>query len=176
MHIIIAGAGKVGINLAKQLSAEGHDLTLIDSNRNVLGACMEQMDVMAVHGNCASMNTLLQAGIKDADLLIAVTNADEINLLCCTTAHGINEKLHTIARIRNPEYTDQIYQMRDTFGLSMVINPENFKLRHFTAVEATIGNSSVVIPPLDFSPEILISSKICGQTPSSPAILSNLSN
>ena len=124
MHIIIAGAGKVGINLAKQLSAEGHDLTLIDSNRNVLSACMEQMDIMAVHGNCASMNTLLQAGIKDADLLIAVTNADEINLLCCTTAHGINEKLHTIARIRNPEYTDQIYQMRDTFGLSMVINPE----------------------------------------------------
>lgn len=124
MHIIIAGAGKVGMNLAKQLSAEGHDLTVMDSNRSVLNACMDQLDVMAVHGNCASMNTLLQAGVKEADLLIAVTNADEINLLCCTTAHGINEKLHTIARIRNPEYTDQIYQMRDVFALSMVINPE----------------------------------------------------
>jgi trk system potassium uptake protein TrkA len=124
MHIIIAGAGKVGINLAKQLSAEGHDLTMIDSSRLVLSTCTEQLDVMAVQGNCASMNTLMQAGVKDADLLIAVTNADEINLLCCTTAHGINDKLHTIARIRNPEYTDQIYQMRDVFALSMVINPE----------------------------------------------------
>ena len=96
MHIIIAGAGKVGINLAKQLSAEGHDLTMIDSSRLVLSTCTEQLDVMAVQGNCASMNTLMQAGVKDADLLIAVTNADEVNLLCCTTAHAMNPKLHTI--------------------------------------------------------------------------------
>jgi len=79
---------------------------------------------MAVHGNCASMETLLQAGVKDTDLLIAATNADEVNLLCCTTAHGINPKLHTIARIRNPEYTEQIYAMRDVFALSMAVNPE----------------------------------------------------
>ena len=124
MNIIIAGAGKVGVNLALQLSAEGYDITLIDSNRQVLGTCVEQMDVMAVHGNCASMHILLQAGVRDADLLIAATNADEINLLCCTTAHGINEKLHTIARIRNPEYTQQIFEMRDVFALSMAINPE----------------------------------------------------
>jgi trk system potassium uptake protein TrkA len=79
---------------------------------------------MAVNGNCASMPTLLQAGLMDADLLIAATSADEINLLCCTTAHALNPKLHTIARIRNPEYTDQIYEIRDTFGLSMSVNPE----------------------------------------------------
>jgi len=124
MNIIIAGGGKVGITLARQLSAEGYDITIIDSDRQVLNASVERLDVMAVHGNCASMNVLLQAGVKDADLLIAVTNADEVNLLCCTTAHGINTKLHTIARIRNPEYTEQIYAMRDVFALSMAVNPE----------------------------------------------------
>ena len=124
MNIIIAGGGKVGITLARQLSAEGYDITLIDSDRQVLNSSMESLDVIAVHGNCASMEVLLQAGVKDADLLIAATNADEVNLLCCTTAHGINPKLHTIARIRNPEYTEQIYAMRDVFGLSMAVNPE----------------------------------------------------
>ena len=124
MNIIIAGDGKVGSTLARQLSAEKHDITLIDSNRQVLNNSVEKLDVMSVHGNCASMSVLLQAGVKEADLLIAVTNADEVNLLCCTTAHGINPNLHTIARIRNPEYIDQIYEMRDTFGLSMTINPE----------------------------------------------------
>lgn len=124
MNIIIAGNGKVGSTLARQLSAEKHDITLIDSSQQVLGASVERLDVMAIHGNCASMGVLLQAGVKEADLLIAVTNADEVNLLCCTTAHGINPKLHTIARIRNPEYIDQIYEMRDVFNLSMTINPE----------------------------------------------------
>ena len=124
MNIIIAGGGKVGITLARQLSAEGYDITIVDAERRVLNASVERLDVMAVHGNCASMNVLLQAGVKDADLLIAVTNADEVNLLCCTTAHGINPNLHTIARIRNPEYTEQIYAMRDVFALSMAVNPE----------------------------------------------------
>ena len=124
MNIIIAGGGKVGLTLARQLSAEKHDITLIDSSQSVLDTGMERLDIIAVQGNCASMSVLLRSGIKDADLLIAVTNADEVNLLCCTTAHGINPKLHTIARIRNPEYLEQIHKMRDVFGLSMSINPE----------------------------------------------------
>ena len=124
MKIIIAGNGKVGSTLTHLLSAEGHDVTIVDINSRILEASQEKYDVMAVHGNCASMETLQQAGVKDADLLIAATNADEVNLLCCTTAHGLNPKLHTIARIRNPEYTNQIYKMRDIFGLSMLINPE----------------------------------------------------
>ena len=124
MNIIIAGDGKVGSTLARQLSAEGYDITLIDSNQQILESSMERYDVMGIHGNCAAMSVLLQAGVRDADLLIAATSADEINLLCCTTAHGINPKLHTIARIRNPEYTDQIYEMRDVFGLSLTVNPE----------------------------------------------------
>ena len=124
MNIIIAGNGKVGSTLTRLLSAEGHDVTLIDTNSHVLEGSLEQYDVMAVSGNCAFMNTLLQAGVREADLLIAATNADEINLLCCTTAHCLNPGLHTIARIRDPEYIEQIYTMKDVFGLSMTINPE----------------------------------------------------
>ena len=124
MNIIIAGNGKVGATLTRLLCAEGHNVTLIDTNVRVLERIQEQYDVMGVHGNCAAMDTLLQAGVKDAELLIAATSADEVNLLCCTTAHGLNPKLHTIARIRNPEYDEQIFKMRDIFGLSMTINPE----------------------------------------------------
>ncbi len=125
MDIIIAGDGKVGSMLTRQLSSEGHDVTIIDSNARVLQSSVERYDVISVQGNCASMSVLQQAGVKDAQLLIAATGQDEINLLCCTTAHALNPKLHTIARIRNPEYTEQIYRMRNIFGLSMVINPEN---------------------------------------------------
>ena len=125
MNIIIAGDGKVGSMLTRQLSSEGYDVTVIDNDARVLESSVERYDVISVHGNCASMSVLQQAGVKDADLLIAATSEDEVNLLCCTTAHALNPRLHTIARIRNPEYTEQIYRMRNVFGLSMVINPEN---------------------------------------------------
>ncbi len=124
MKILIAGDGKVGAALTRQLSAEGHDLTLIDSNPKVLERSVELYDVMTIQGNCASMSILQQAGVEDANLLIAATSEDEINLLCCMTAHGLNPNLHTIARIRNPDYTEQIFAMRDVFHLSMTVNPE----------------------------------------------------
>lgn len=124
MRIIIAGDGKVGSTLTRKLSAEGHDLTLIDSKQRVLDTSIERYDVMAVNGNCASMEILKQAKVMNADLLIAVTNADEVNLLCCMTAHSLNKNIHTIARIRNPEYSNQVYKMRDVFGLSLSVNPE----------------------------------------------------
>ena len=125
MKIIIAGDGKVGATLTRQFTSENHDVTVIDCDSGILDSSIERYDVISVQGNCASMSVLNQAGVKEADLLIAVTNHDEINLLCCTTAHSMNPRLHTIARIRNPEYNDQAYKMRDVFGLSMVINPEN---------------------------------------------------
>ena len=124
MKIIIAGDGKMGAALTRKLSAEGDDLTLIDSNSDVLESSEERYDVMVVQGNCASMHILQQAGVKEADLLIAMTGADEVNLLCCMTAHGLNGNIHTIARVCNPEYTDQAYAMRDMFALSMAVNPE----------------------------------------------------
>ena len=124
MKIIIAGDGKVGLSLTQKLSAEGHDLTLIDSKQKVLDSSVERYDVMGVQGNCASMRVLESADVRKADLLIAATSADEINLLCCMTAHGLNQRIHTIARIRNPEYGKQIFTMRDVYSLSLMVNPE----------------------------------------------------
>ena len=124
MKIIIAGNGKVGAALTRQLSAEGDDLTLIDSNLKVLESSEELYDIMVVQGNCASMEVLRQAGVKEADLLIAMAGADEVNLLCCMTAHAMNKNIHTIARVCNPQYMEQIFSMREMFGLSMAVNPE----------------------------------------------------
>lgn len=124
MRIIIAGAGRVGTTLAEQLSEEKYDLVLIDYDGDVLDEAVDRFDVMAVKGNSASMEVLKQAGVEKADLLIAAADSDEVNLLCCMTAHTINPALHTIARIRNPEYTEQVYAMRETFGISMIFNPE----------------------------------------------------
>ncbi len=124
MKIIVAGIGKVGATLTRKLSFEGHDLTLVDCDSSVLETGMQQYDVMSVCGNCAVKEVLLEADAENADLLIAVTGTDEVNLLCCMTAHSLNPHLHTIARIRNPEYTNQIYEMRDVFALSMTVNPE----------------------------------------------------
>ena len=103
MKILIAGDGKVGASLTRELTAAGYDITLIDSKQNVLDSSIERFDVMAIRGNCASMEILEEAGVKDADLLIAVTSADEVNLLCCLTAHGMNPifiRLH-VSGIRN---------------------------------------------------------------------------
>ena len=124
MNIIIAGAGKVGKVLVRQLTAEGHALTVIDQDSHVLENLVIRYDAIGVQGNCASKAVLLQAGVQDADLVITATNADEVNLLCCLTAHGINPNVHTIARIRDPEYTEQIMTMGETFPLSMTVNPE----------------------------------------------------
>ncbi len=126
MKILIAGMGRVGQTLTKQLSAEGCDITVIDTNTSTLEELVEHYDVMALEGNCASMETLKEADAAHADLLIAATGSDEINLLCTMTAHGLNPDIHTIARIQNPDYTEQVYTMRNTFGLSMVFNPEKY--------------------------------------------------
>ena len=124
MNIIVAGAGKTGLTLARQMVAEGHNITLIDTDNRVLETAVERYDAMAVCGNCASKAVLLQAGVEEADLVIAATNADEVNLLCCMTAHGISSRLHTIARIRSPQYAEQVMTMPEVFPLSLTVNPE----------------------------------------------------
>lgn len=124
MRILVAGGGKIGSTLIGQLSAEGHEITVIDKSTEVLEKIMEHYDVIAVAGNSASMGILEEAGVMNADLMIAATDTDEVNLLSCMTAHGLNPELHTIGRIRNPEYRRQAYEMRDVFALNMVINPE----------------------------------------------------
>ena len=123
MRIIVVGSGKIGTTLIASLVAEGHDVTAIDNNGEVLTELTNIYDVMGVTGNGADCETLEEAGAATADLVIAVTDSDEVNMLCCYIARQIGAA-HTIARIRNPEYTDQIYKMRHIFGLSMAINPE----------------------------------------------------
>lgn len=124
MKIIIAGDGKLGSMLTRQFSGEGHDLTLIDNDPDALESSIERYDVMSVEGNCASMEVLRNAGVEDADLLITATGQDELNLLCCMTAHGMNPDLHTIARIRTPDYAESTFAMRKTFALSLTVNPD----------------------------------------------------
>ena len=124
MKIVIAGAGKVGRTVANELSSEGHDLTLIDQNARVLEEVQVEYDVITLQGNSASKETLDAADIEHSDVLIAVTDMDEVNLLSCITAHALNPAIHTIARIRNPEYVEQAYSMRNIFSLSLVVNPE----------------------------------------------------
>ena len=124
MNILVAGGGLVGETLTQLLAAGEYNVTLIDTDTAMLEELKSRYDLMTLQGNCASMATLREAGVEQADLLIATTGSDELNLLCCTTARALNKNIHTIARIRNPEYTEQAYSMRDAFGLSLVFNPE----------------------------------------------------
>lgn len=124
MKIVVIGDGKVGYTLTQALSKEGHDLMVVDSQKTVLDRSEEALDVMVLQGNGACLEVQKKAGVGDSDLLIAVTSADEINLLCCMVARKLGCP-HAIARIRNPEYRDHAYFLRDELGLSMTVNPEN---------------------------------------------------
>lgn len=123
MKIIIIGCGKVGATLAEQLNQEGHDIVVIDNKSPAVNAITDTIDVMGITGNGASNRIQLEAGVDKADLLIAVTNSDELNLLCCLIA-GKASKCHTIARVRNPQYNEEIAFIREELDLSMTINPE----------------------------------------------------
>lgn len=123
MKIIIVGCGKVGSTLAEQLNRENHDITLIDCDSEALQSISDSTDVMSVTGNGAVYQVQMEAGIKEADLLIATTNSDELNMLCCLIAKKAGN-CHTIARIRNPEYSAEINYIREELNLSLAINPE----------------------------------------------------
>ncbi len=129
MRIIIVGDGKVGAALTESLTKEGHDIVVIDTNRKLLEKSTEVSDILVVHGNGASMSVLKQADVGTADLLIAATSSDEINLLTCIMAKKLAKKLHTIARVRNPEYAEQLVALKDELGLSMTVNPEQAAAR-----------------------------------------------
>lgn len=123
MNIIIAGCGGVGCTLAEQLTAEGHEVTVIDNNSKNLQNVVSQFDVMGVQGNSTSYVTQMEAGIDKADLLIAVTDHDEVNMLTCLIAKKAGN-CQTIARVRSPQYFTEIDYIRDELGLSMAVNPE----------------------------------------------------
>lgn len=123
MKIIIIGAGKVGYTLAENLVNEEHDVTIIDRNPSAIEKTEENLDAMCLRGNGVSANILMEAGVGEADLLIAVTGSDEVNMVCCLTAKklGVN---HTIARVRDPEYAHELSLLKEQLGLDVVINPE----------------------------------------------------
>ena len=123
MKIIVVGIGKVGFTVADQLSNEHHDVTIVDTNEKVLNAVLNNLDVIAVHGNGASRKVLSEAGVEESDLVIALTGSDEINLLCCLLATKLGAN-GTIARVRNHVYYEDVRLIKDSLGLSMVINPE----------------------------------------------------
>lgn len=123
MKIIIAGNGKVGYAIASQLAGEKHDITVVDPNPDALRKADNTLDVLCIPGNGASISVLIDAGVRDADLVIAVTSLDETNLVCCLIAKKLGAK-HTIARVRNPEYRADADILKKEIGLDMVINPD----------------------------------------------------
>ncbi len=123
MKIIIVGCGNVGSAIAEQLSYEGHNITVVDVNEKLVNGVSDAYDVLGVVGNGASLNIQREAGVDNADLLIAVTGADELNLLCCLIARKAGG-CHTIARVSNPVYSREIGFIKEELGLSMIINPQ----------------------------------------------------
>ena len=123
MKIMIIGDGKIGSVLAEQLSKEKHEVTLVDRSGVRLDQSNNELDVMVVEGDGASREVQLEAGADQADLVIACTGADELNLLCCLIGKKLGAR-HTIARVRNPMYVEELNLIKDDLGLSMAINPE----------------------------------------------------
>lgn len=164
MNILVAGCGKIGTTIIDSLVAEGHDVTAIDADAAVLDGITNIYDVIGVCGNGADCETLGEAGVEKAELFVAVTGSDELNMLSCFMAKKMGAA-HTIARIRNPEYNDRsLGFMRQQLGLSMSINPEllaaqelfnilkfpsavkieTFSRRNFEMIELRLKNDSVL--------------------------------
>ena len=123
MRILIVGDGKVGHTLAEQLLREGHDITIIDQNEDVIRKAEDNLDVICVHGNGANATTLLEAEVDRADILVAATASDEINMLCCLIGKQLGAK-YTIARIRDLEYNESLSLLQHELSIDMTINPE----------------------------------------------------
>ncbi|MBO7085484.1 MAG: Trk system potassium transporter TrkA [Bacilli bacterium] len=123
MNIIINGAGKIGRAVAEHLSGEGHNITVIDTNPKVIEEVVNDYDVRGIFGNGAVLSVLKEADADKADLLISVTPSDELNVMSCLVAKKMGTK-QTIARVRTPDYSQQVYMMREELGLSMAVNPD----------------------------------------------------
>ena len=123
MNIVIVGAGKVGYTLAKYLSIDGDNVTVIDNKFEALEHINNNLDVMCIKGNCTSLRVLEEAGVREADLLISVTDRDELNMLCSLASKKLGVK-HTVARVRTPNYDEDITLLTEAVGIDLVINPE----------------------------------------------------
>ncbi|MFG0319525.1 MAG: Trk system potassium transporter TrkA [Planctomycetota bacterium JB042] len=124
MKIVIAGAGAVGFNLARELSEDKHDIVVIDPEPELIGALRNRVDVQAVAGSCTDVDVLEQASVAQADMFIAVTNADEVNIVSCMLAHALGAK-RRLARVRNPRLSaaDAVVEKR-SFHINRIVNPD----------------------------------------------------
>lgn len=123
MNIVIIGAGKVGASICEQLAREGHDVTLVDKNSDILGNSSTMLDIMCIEGDGAMRSTLTEANAGNADLVISCTGSDETNMLACLMAKKLGAR-RTAARVRNPEYYKQIDFIKYDLGIDVAINPE----------------------------------------------------
>ncbi len=124
MKILVIGCGKIGTTLIESLVLEGHDIVAIDTSTDIIASVTNIYDVMGVCGSGCDCDTLIEADAENADLVIAVTDSDELNLLSCFLARRMGTR-HTVARVRNTEYDDKdISFMRQHLEISMIINPE----------------------------------------------------
>ena len=123
MRIVIIGLGTIGKTILKNLATEGHNVTIIDEDKVKIESLIEKYDVTGVVGNGACMDILKEANVKGADLAIVLTDSDELNIFTCLVAKKLGVK-NTITRVRNPDYSEQIMQMQDELGISMIVNPE----------------------------------------------------
>lgn len=123
MKITIIGLGTIGRTILRNLSGEGHTITIIDEDKAKIEALIEKYDVFGVVGNGACMDIQMEANVEDSDLAIVLTDSDELNVFACLVAKKLGVK-NTIARVRNPDYRKQIMDMKDDLGIAMVVNPE----------------------------------------------------
>ena len=123
MKIIIAGGGKIGHTVAALLAEEGHDVTIIDRDPDTIQRLSNELDVICVEGSATNPETLREAGAETADLLLAATQKDEVNMICAISARKLGTS-HVIARVRDPEYLPQTEFLREALGLSVMVNPD----------------------------------------------------
>ncbi len=142
MKIIIVGNGKVGYAIAAEMAQENHDIIMVDSAPAALRKAENTLDIMTVEGNGASVSVLIEAGVRNADLVIAVTDKDETNLVCCLIAKKMGAR-HTIARVRNPEYHRDANTLKQEIGLDMLINPDLSAAREIARILSFPTVSSV---------------------------------
>lgn len=145
MRIIIVGAGEVGYHIAQKLSEENQDVFLIDKDQEKVGRITENLDVQAILGSGTSPDTLRESGIEDAEMLVAATDSDEVNLIACLLARHLNPYIVKLARVRNPEYLKE----KDLFGqdllsVDQIINPESEMVENITDLMMVPGASDVI--------------------------------
>ena len=124
MKTVLVGLGKVGKNIASEIAREGHDLVVVDTDKDCVNDISTSYDVLGITGNAVSLEVLKEAKVEDANLLVAATDSDEVNMLSCLFAQKLNKSIKTIARVRNPIYSTQSKYLRSVLGITSTINPE----------------------------------------------------